>query len=826
MPLGSKAELVKCIEASKVLSEEKLADAVKKSSSNSAKDFAVYLVKKRLLTSWQAKFLLTGRSNLRLDNYILTNRITQDELGDRFEARHESLDRPVILQLLPKTVSSDSALREFFVAHVGRIAEVDHPYLVDVHDVDEHTSRFFVVTEFLDGVSLVETVMDSRSLVRCTNQILQGIGFAQSHGILHGEISESNIFALDNGDFKIVGSGVSVLRRKLKGENLPLPQEDFVAFSKVLKSRFEFLPDDEQREYAWLKSLLGELESNPLDTYQNAIQKTSEVMATWTMPNIPVLAETEAVPASQAAQPATVANVGSPVPSRTSKASNSPSHSEGSSSDINSDQGATPWYKLPGMISAISCGALALLVGGLWLGGAFSGSKDKQVAEKTNEASTSKASNTSIASNKNVENNYRPSREKFDPKNADIHAALRRAQGLPDEEEGVKTESPNSKTTHSSNPETPKGNRLPEPVPAPPPVAPQPNISPKPEPKPEPETEPEPKAVNPLSSLADIDFPLSENKQEFIVGELVAEPESLNLKIISSPICFKTGKGEIELQNVDVETWDTLFKARSSSDPTVVGQFKFVAPNLTFTWAEEVAAKSKANFIRNCLLSVSANGQNKTISLRQPTEISAISLTEAKYNSKVTAAAKFPPNASAIRIEVGKPPSWPDAFLEQGPMDSIHEFDEQFSALPIYFAQDTPHQYLSVVFQPIVKSKIQFALSVFARGMDTDAVQLNSHEDAVGLFNDLQGAREVAFQQKQQAEILKANAPRGQKKQTGEFAKQAANHFEAIGENTTIAGEIRDLLSNRLHGGEFPVTVYYELDGRRVIIAKTAAVTE
>ena len=128
--------------------------------------------------------------------------------------------------------------------------------------------------------------------------------------------------------------------------------------------------------------------------------------------------------------------------------------------------------------------------------------------------------------------------------------------------------------------------------------------------------------------------------------------------------------------------------------------------------------------------------------------------------------------------------------------------------------------------KPVLKSKLQFFLSVYARGKDTDAVELQSHADAVGLCTELQSAKEAAFERKQQADLMKANAPNGQKRNANAFAKSVTAEYELVKENLDIVTEIRDFLAGNLHGGEFAVTVYYELDGTRVIIAKTAAATE
>ena len=226
------------------------------------------------------------------------------------------------------------------------------------------------------------------------------------------------------------------------------------------------------------------------------------------------------------------------------------------------------------------------------------------------------------------------------------------------------------------------------------------------------------------------------------------------------------------------------------------------------------------------MLTVSTDSQQKTIGLRQPAIIEAISLTEAKYNKRVTAPVSFAPSSDVIKVEISAPANWPETHLETGPMGDVYEFDESLSELPIYFKPDAPDHHLSVVVKPVAKSKIQFFLSVYARGKATEAVELRSHADAIGLCTELQNAKEATFERKQQADLMKANAPKGQKRNANSFAKSVSEEYELVKENLEIVTELRDFLSGNLHGGEFAVTVYYELDGSRVIIAKTAAATE
>ena len=71
------------------------------------KRIASKLVRDKMLTSWQAKLLLAGRSRLTVGNYRLLSRINRDELGDRFEAIHSQLGRKVVIQIFPSSIDKD-----------------------------------------------------------------------------------------------------------------------------------------------------------------------------------------------------------------------------------------------------------------------------------------------------------------------------------------------------------------------------------------------------------------------------------------------------------------------------------------------------------------------------------------------------------------------------------------------------------------------------------------------------------------------------------------------------------------------------------------------
>ena len=125
-----------------------------RASDFSAKQLALDLVNKELITRWQAKMLLRGNHRLMLGNYVLRERIEKSDLGDRFDAVHKQLSRSVKIQYLPAEFCSSATARRAVFELAGNLMKLDHPNLIHVLDVDEENGRIFLVSEATPGVTL------------------------------------------------------------------------------------------------------------------------------------------------------------------------------------------------------------------------------------------------------------------------------------------------------------------------------------------------------------------------------------------------------------------------------------------------------------------------------------------------------------------------------------------------------------------------------------------------------------------------------------------------------------------------------------------------
>ncbi len=211
----SKQEFLSLVSKSRVIESSQLERWLSTVPTTDAAEVANKMVRDQLLTPWQAKYLLTGRSRLDIGGYRLLERIQRDELGDRFLAIHKQLGRKVDIQVLPADLTHDKIRCEIFIKKASLVAKLDHPHLSHVYDIDQEGGRYFLVTEHVDGVRLAETSrnsLDTVDVARLANQALSGLQFAHDHHVIHGNLSQQDLIISPEWGVKIQNLATSPLR--------------------------------------------------------------------------------------------------------------------------------------------------------------------------------------------------------------------------------------------------------------------------------------------------------------------------------------------------------------------------------------------------------------------------------------------------------------------------------------------------------------------------------------------------------------------------------------------------------------------------------------
>ena len=135
-----------------------------------------------------------------------------------FEAHDDALDAIVALKILDRQASSDSLMRERFLAEARLLRRVNDRHVVTVHDIGEaDDGRPYFVMEFANGgvlhtrISASPDLVDARSLRQCVSEMAAGLTALHTAGIVHRDIKPENLL--------IVGAerpvGVTVTRTGL-----------------------------------------------------------------------------------------------------------------------------------------------------------------------------------------------------------------------------------------------------------------------------------------------------------------------------------------------------------------------------------------------------------------------------------------------------------------------------------------------------------------------------------------------------------------------------------------------------------------------------------
>ncbi len=244
MSLPDTPSYLKLLAASGVLSDTELAKAKSMATDASdAKELAIALIRDGLLTSWQAKFLLTGRHRLKIGKYTLLERLERSDFGDRFLAIHKQLNRKIELQLLQSRLNNNKETLAKFLQHAQKAAELDHPNILHVYDIDQESERYYLVVEYSEGRTLADDnrvrSMELHEVGTFLAQIANALEYAHQNQIVHGFISRDNYVLHPPRDIKISNVAMTTLVQELENSeqdpSLVISKsetDDWVAFGK------------------------------------------------------------------------------------------------------------------------------------------------------------------------------------------------------------------------------------------------------------------------------------------------------------------------------------------------------------------------------------------------------------------------------------------------------------------------------------------------------------------------------------------------------------------------------------------------------------------
>jgi serine/threonine protein kinase len=149
-----------------------------------------------------------------LSKYEIQEKLGEGGMGIVYKANQRSMARVVALKILSPKYASKTKFVEQFTREARAAGSLNHPNIIQVHDVGTENGIHYFSMEFVDGPTCMQVlkaggpfpVPDALEIVRQTARALE---YAHGHRLIHQDIKPDNIMLGPNNIVKLADLGIS-----------------------------------------------------------------------------------------------------------------------------------------------------------------------------------------------------------------------------------------------------------------------------------------------------------------------------------------------------------------------------------------------------------------------------------------------------------------------------------------------------------------------------------------------------------------------------------------------------------------------------------------
>ena len=208
------------------------------SETHSAAALAEALVRRQVLTEWQAEKLLQGRhKGFLLGRYKLLSLLGAGEMSSVYLAEHTMMERRCAIKVLPAAKVKDTSYLGRFHREARAVASLNHTNIVRAYDVDLQseggTDVHYLVMEYVEGKNLEKLqreqgTLDVVAAVDIIRQAAEGLHHAHLAGLVHRDVKPENLLIDSQGTVKLLDLGLARFFRSTEVESLTIKHDEKV----------------------------------------------------------------------------------------------------------------------------------------------------------------------------------------------------------------------------------------------------------------------------------------------------------------------------------------------------------------------------------------------------------------------------------------------------------------------------------------------------------------------------------------------------------------------------------------------------------------------
>ena len=149
------------------------------------------------------------------DRYEIIRNVGEGGMANVYLAYDTILNRNVAVKILRGDLANDEKFVRRFQREAIAASSLTHPNIVEMYDVGVDDGNYFIVMEYVDGITL-KSLIKKRGAMSLTEtvdimlQITSAIACAHDSYIIHRDIKPQNVIILDDGVAKITDFGIAM----------------------------------------------------------------------------------------------------------------------------------------------------------------------------------------------------------------------------------------------------------------------------------------------------------------------------------------------------------------------------------------------------------------------------------------------------------------------------------------------------------------------------------------------------------------------------------------------------------------------------------------
>lgn len=187
----------------------------------------------------------SGHSPHQIGSFQIVRHLGRGGMGEVLLAYDQRLQRHVAIKRIAQGNALSSEHHRRFLREARVAAKLNHPGIVQIHDILEEDATFHIVMEFVEGDSIAQLLRDDGPLpwprvIAMGREIAEALDQAHRQGIVHRDLKAENVMVTRAGHTKVLDFGLA--------KHLELPDQVLTATGQLLGTYRVMSPEQARGE--------------------------------------------------------------------------------------------------------------------------------------------------------------------------------------------------------------------------------------------------------------------------------------------------------------------------------------------------------------------------------------------------------------------------------------------------------------------------------------------------------------------------------------------------------------------------------------------------